>query len=258
MVENSINAVKEFWDTRPCNIRHSRSEFGTKQYFDEVEQRKYFVEPHIPIFAEFEKWNGKKVLEIGCGIGTDAVNFVRAGAKYTAIELSEKSIDIAKHRFSVFGLKGTFYLGSAEELTNIVPVESYDLIYSFGVIHHTPNPQNVANQVVNYMSRDSEFRLMLYAKNSWKSYMIEAGIDQPEAQSGCPIAYTYDFNDIQNLLRNYDVFNIRQDHIFPYIIDKYVNYKYEVHPWFKCMPKEIFDVLRSKLGWHNLIKCRTK
>ena len=96
-----IEKVKEFWDRRPCNIRHSPKPVGTREYFDEVEARKYFVEPHIPRFAQFERWRGKKVLEIGCGIGTDTINFARHGAQVTAVELSEKSLEIAKKRAEV-------------------------------------------------------------------------------------------------------------------------------------------------------------
>ena len=74
--EVSIEEVRDFWNRRPCNIRHSPKPVGTKEYFDEVEARKYFVEPHIPEFAQFQRWRGKKVLEIGCGIGTDSINFI--------------------------------------------------------------------------------------------------------------------------------------------------------------------------------------
>src|SRR3989338_4971935 len=133
-MKEKIEDVKEYWDGRPCNVRHSKEEIGTKKYFDEVEARKYFVEPHIPKFAEFEKWKGKKVLEVGCGIGTDTISFARNGAYVTAVELSEESLKIAKQRAKIYGLDKEikFYLANAEELTKFVPVEPYDLIYSFG------------------------------------------------------------------------------------------------------------------------------
>ena len=102
----TIETVAEYWNRRPCNLRHSPREIGSREYFDEVEERKYFVEPHIPAFADFPRWRGKRVLEIGCGIGTDAVSFARAGADYTGIELSEASLALARRRFALFGLRG--------------------------------------------------------------------------------------------------------------------------------------------------------
>jgi len=141
----SITEVKEFWDNRPCNIRHSKREVGTKEYFDEVEKKKFFVEPHIKSFSEFNLWNGKKVLEIGCGLATAGINFARNGADYTGVELSKESLDLAKKRFEVYNLNGNFHEGNAENLSEFLPKEKFDLIYSWGVIHHTPNPQKVIN-----------------------------------------------------------------------------------------------------------------
>ena len=113
----SIDSVRDYWNARPCNIRHSTREVGERAYFDEVEARKYFVEPHIPGFADFERWRGKRVLEIGCGIGTDTMNFARAGARVTAIDLSDRSLEIAKKRAEVFGLDNIeFHHGNAEAL----------------------------------------------------------------------------------------------------------------------------------------------
>lgn len=254
----SLDAVRDYWNRRPCNIRHSTAAIGTREYFDQVEARKYLVEPHIPLFSEFDKWKGKKVLEIGCGLGTAAVSFACAGADYSAIELSDESLKLARQRFEVYGLKGNFYSGNAEELSRVVPGQQFDLIYSFGVIHHAPHPEKIVAETRKFMGPQSEFRLMLYAKNSWKNILIEAGFDQPEAQSGCPIAFTYTQDEVRALMQDYEVIDIRQDHIFPYVVEKYVRYEYEFQPWFKAMPPEMFRALEQALGWHTLIRAKLK
>src|SRR6516225_4034640 len=122
-VDVQISQVRDYWNARPCNLRHSPAPVGTKDYFNQVEARKYFVEPHIPGFAEFERWRGKKVLEIGCGIGTDTINFARNGAKVTTVDLSDKSLQLAQQRIGVYGLQEQvqFYCGNAEELSLFVP-----------------------------------------------------------------------------------------------------------------------------------------
>src|SRR6267143_4247758 len=144
-----LEAVQTYWNARPCNLRHSTKPIGTAEYFNEVEWRKYLVEPHIPRFAEFERWRGKKVLEIGCGIGTDTINFARHGAYVTAVDLSDKSLEVARRRASVYELldRIKFYQGNSEELSRFLPVERYDLVYSFGVIHHTPHPGAVLDEL---------------------------------------------------------------------------------------------------------------
>jgi len=249
--DKNIESVIAYWNRRPCNLRHSNKEIGTIEYFNEVEKRKYFVEPHIPAFANFSEQKNKAVLEIGCGIGTDAINFIRAGAIYTGIDISLESINIARKRASVFGLNGTFLDINAEylEFDN-----EFDMVYSFGVIHHSPNPRKIIESIHRACKNGGELRIMLYAKNSWKSAMIESGLDQPEAQHGCPIALAYDYDDVARLLDGlFDVTSVRQDHIFPYVIEKYLNYEYEILPWFKDMPKELYEALNKKFGWHMLI-----
>ena len=103
------------------------------------------------------------------------------------------------------------------------------------------------------MDRSSELRVMLYAKTSWKNIMIEAGFDQPEAQTGCPVAFTYTQSEVRELLEGFEIKDIRQDHIFPFIVERYVKYEYEIMPWFAAMPKEMFAALEKTLGWHMLI-----
>jgi len=169
-----IEKIKNYWNNRPCNIKHSSKKIGTIDYFNEVEERKYFVEPHILKFAEFEKWKGKDVLEIGCGIGTDSINFARAGANLTVVELSDRSLDICKKRFELFDLKANFIQGNSENLCYLLKQagieKKFDLVYSFGVIHHTEKPEKIVEQVNNLLKNNGEFRLMVYAKYSFKLF----------------------------------------------------------------------------------------
>ena len=212
----TIDDVKKYWDDRPCNVRHSSKEIGTKEYFDEVERKRYTAEPHIPLFADFPAWKGKKVLEIGCGLGTEGINFARYGADYTGTDLSIESLNLAQNRFKVYNQKGRFFQGNAENLSSFMSVEKYDLVYSFGVIHHSPNPNLIIDQIYKYMDDSTILKIMLYAKNSWKNYMIDAELDQPEAQYGCPIANTYTEDEVFDLLHGLEILSIEQNHIFPY------------------------------------------
>lgn len=268
----SIEEVKNFWNKRPCNIRHSTKPVGTIEYFNEVEQRKYFVEPHIPEFAEFEKWRGKKVLEIGCGIGTDAINFVRHGAIYTGIELSSESMELTKKRFAEFGLPANLIVGNAEELDNLLsPDEQFDLIWSFGVIHHSPHPEKILQQCKSFLKDDGEIRMMIYSKISYKLFylMKETGIwdfsvldelisSYSEAQTGCPITYSYTFDGARKLFSDFTILDMKKNHIFPWQIQKYIKYEYEKEDCFKNLSDDFFKELESELGWHLLVRAQKK
>ncbi len=262
-----IERVQLFWDNRPCNIRHSLKAAGTREYFEEVEARKYFVEPHIPRFAQFERWRGKRVLEIGCGIGTDTISFARHGARVTAVELSEKSQELARRRVQVYGLQEQvqFYLGNGEELDRAVPAEPYDLIYSFGVVHHTPHPERVVAQMRHYVKRGSTIKLMVYHRRSWKVFWIlmtygkgqfwklaELVARNSEAETGCPVTYTYTRQEMRALLERHG-FRMTEawvDHIFPYRIADYVQYRYVKNWYFRAMPQPVFHWLERRFGWH--------
>jgi len=260
-----IDKVKEYWNRRPCNIRHSNKPVGSKEYFNEVENRKYMVEPHILSFANFEQWRGKKVLEVGSGLGSDTIRFARAGAIVTAIDYSEESIRLAKIRAKVYGLqdKITFVCANAERLSRGIPVETYDLIYSFGVLHHTPNPGMAMSEIRKFMGPHTQLKIMVYHKASWKA--LGARLQHPlwpadkaiamhsEAQTGCPVTYSYTRRTVRELLLGLKITDMFVGHIFPYVVPLYKKYEYKKVWYFRMLPKPLFRWLEKRLGWHLCI-----
>lgn len=254
-MQQDINAtVLKFWDDRPCNIRHSDKEVGTKEYFEEVTRRKYFVESHILDFANFDAYRGKSVLEVGCGIGTAAQSFMEAGADYTGIDVSPRSIELAQIRAKLFGLAGE--LRTADIQTIDFPDKKFDLVYSFGVLHHIADLDSALKNIHAMLKPGGEFKLMMYASNSWKGACIRSGLDQFEAQSGVPIAHMYTPEQIKDLLSEFTEIEIRQDHIFQWNIDDYKQYRYQKESWFEAMPEDLIRTLEKEFGWHLLITCK--
>jgi 2-polyprenyl-3-methyl-5-hydroxy-6-metoxy-1,4-benzoquinol methylase len=272
--ETSIERVRDYWNNRPCNLRHSSEPIGTRAYFDQVEARKYLVEPHIPGFAQYQRWAGRRVLEIGCGLGTDTISFARAGAHVTAVDLSGRSLELARQRAQVFGLQDRidFVEANAERLSEFVPAAPYDLVYSFGVIHHTPHPERVLEQIrTHYMGPRSTVKLMVYNRWSWKVLAIlfreahgafwrldEAVARNSEAQTGCPVTYTYTPRSATELLEKtgFQVEEVFVDHIFPYVVRDYVQYRYTKAIPFRWLPQPVMRGLERSLGWHLCVTAR--
>jgi ubiquinone/menaquinone biosynthesis C-methylase UbiE len=269
-----IQQVQAYWDARPCNVTHSEKPIGSREYFDEVEKRKFFVEPHLAEFADFPSVKDKKVLEIGCGLGTTTINFARAGAKkVTAVDFSKKSLELARQRAVVYGFSHLieFYHANAEELSNTVPREEYDLIFSFGVIHHTPHPEKVLEELHAYLAPGGAVKIMLYHRYSWKTLWIlfkyggfkfwrfsKLIAAFSEAQEGCPITYTYSKKEAEELFetKGFQAVSLKVDHIFPYRIQDYVQRRYVKVWYFRWMPQRLFRALEKKIGWHLCVTAR--
>lgn len=254
-----VSKIVDYWNTQPCNIKHSNADPNSPQYWNEITEKRYFVEPHIHQLAEFHKWQGLRVLEIGCGIGTDAEQFVRHGAHYTGIDISQNSIELCKKRFEIQELPGHFYCLDASEWSQLEFLGSFDLVYSMGVIHHHPNPRDIVANANKLVDSGGEFRFLLYASNSWKYAMIQAGLDQFEAQAGCPYAEPYDEGKIHALcLGLFDITEIAQTHCFMYNVEKYKRNIYELEPWFAAMSENMRSAIARHLGWHLCVKAKKK
>ena len=257
MSESLEARIKRYWNTQPCNIKHGTAQPGTKEFFEQVSVRRYRVEPHIPEFAGFHLWQGRRVLEVGCGIGSDAEEFAKAGAEYVGVDYSDQSVEIARNRFETLGLEGEFHNVDASDAKAMSNLGKFDLVYSYGVIHHFPAIGTIIDNARSVLNTGGEFRFMVYARNSWKQAMIYKGLDQYEAQAGCPYAKSFTKEDIAELLGSgWHIERLRQDHCFMYNVEAYKQGRYELEPWFAAMTDDMKDAIKEYLGWHLLVKAR--
>jgi cyclopropane fatty-acyl-phospholipid synthase-like methyltransferase len=253
MTDNLEQKIVDYWNRQPCNIKHSTSEIGTLEFFEENSNKRYKVEPHLRELAQFHLYQGKRVLEIGCGLGADAAEFVKNGAEYVGIDISDESVKLAQKRFEVMGLQGQFFVDNA--INDLSKYGKFDLVYSCGVLHHYPDIQKIFNNIHNVLVDGGDLRFFVYAKNSWKYAMIKAGLDQYEAQAGCPYAKAYTHDEIYELLEGkFEIARIRQAHCFMWNVEKYKQHIYELEPWFAAMSTEMREAVSEYLGWHLLVK----
>src|SRR2546423_4443851 len=158
-------SVHDFWQEHPCGSKFSDAETGTRQFFDRVEAHRYEKEWHIPAAADFPGTRGLRVLEIGCGIGTDGLQFARAGAVYTGVDLTEAAVDLARKNFASAGLRGEFRVADAERLD--FADESFDIVYSHGVLHHTPDVDSAVREIHRVLKPGGRALVMLYHRDSY-------------------------------------------------------------------------------------------
>ena len=257
MTQDIRERIIEYWNRQPCNIGHSDYEVGTAEYFEAVTAKRYRAEPHILDFAGFHLWRGARVLEIGCGIGTDAEQFARHGADYVGIDLSQDSLAICRQRFQILDLPGKFVHCDVTDVKALQVLGHFDLVYSYGVLHHFPGMRDHLENISTVMNSAAELRFMVYARDSWKYAMIQKGLDQFEAQAGCPYADAYTREEITELVQGlYKIERIRQDHCFMYNVPKYKQGIFELEPWFEAMEPTMRDAVKEYLGWHLLVKAR--
>ena len=157
--------VKEFWEAAPCgSVDAGPVEEGSLAFFEEVERQRYEGDDFMREVAGFDQWRDKKVLEVGCGLGTDLLQFARGGAEVYGIDLTEKGANLTRKRLGLYGLSGKISVGDSETL----PFASnhFDLVYSWGVIHHTPNTEAAAKEIVRVCKPGGRIMVMLYHRRS--------------------------------------------------------------------------------------------
>ena len=170
MANLNLKKVHDFWNSESCGERYAQGEDISKKFFNEKITR-YKLEPYIEEFANFNEFKDKDVLEIGVGFGCDHSQIALQNPKsLTGIDLTERSIYNTKLRFRQLGLKSSLKIDNAEKLS--FDDESFDSIYSWGVLHHSPDTQKCFDEVYRVLKPGGSAKIMIYHKFSPLGWML--------------------------------------------------------------------------------------
>lgn len=166
-----LSQVKAFWEDGACG-EHLYLKDRTKEGYRRHTEIRYQAEPMIPEFARFESHRGRRVLEIGVGLGADHQKWAEAGVDLAGIDLTERAVARTRERLALFGLRSDLRVGNAEALP--FPDASFDVVYSWGVLMCSPDPQRAIDEVWRVLAPGGTALLMLYHRYSFVGYMLWA------------------------------------------------------------------------------------
>jgi SAM-dependent methyltransferase len=156
--------VREHWDRQPCDSELSEREPASREFYLDVERQRYALQPHILECQSWIDWRGKRVLEIGAGVGTDARRMIGAGAQYTGINIDRGSTEATARGLRAFSLPGISLQRDARSLG--FSAGAFDVVYSFGVLQHIPEVERAVAEIERVLRPGGELLVMLYNRSS--------------------------------------------------------------------------------------------
>jgi SAM-dependent methyltransferase len=259
--------AREQWSQDPAGAVYGREhEFGTREFFDAVERHRYTeYAPWMPEVMGFNDFAGTRLLEIGCGMGTDLLQFARGGAAVTGVDLTARSIHISRHHFFIYGARGDFAITDGESLP--FADESFDVVYSNGVLHHTPDTAGAVREVHRVLRPGGQARVMLYHRGSayyWGQIILRHGLlggellrgHSPEEimsryvevneSGGRPLVKVYSRRQARNLFSMFREVKIQVEQLT----------RPELFILGRIIPEAIFRRLRRSVGGNVIISAR--
>lgn len=259
--------AREQWTQDPCGAKYgTKYEFATREFFDEVERHRYQeYAPWMPSVMGFDEFEGKRLLEVGCGMGTDLLQFARGGAVCTGVDLTPRSVEISSLHFGLYDMRADFVLGDGERLP--FADESFDVVYSNGVLHHTPDTAQAVRELHRVLRPRGIARVMLYHRNSlyyWTEIILHRGIlrghflrgHSPEEIMSRYVEYSE--HEARPLVKVYSQRQARK------LFEPFGEIKTEVEQMMReelrflrsLVSEKMFGRLRRSCGWNVIITAR--
>jgi len=245
--------VRAWWGEEPCGTRAAKHARGTRAYFEDIEADRYRREPEIHAFAQFTRYRGRRVLEVGVGAGTDFIQWTRAGADAWGVDLTPEAIQLVRERLAEYDLDGTVQVADAEALP--FADDEFDLVYSFGVIHHTPDTYKALGELIRVTKPGGEIKVMVYNRHSvaalfiWMRKALQRGVPWHGlkwaiAQLESPGTKAYTRREVETWAES---FQMREVHVSSW--RTYYDYQRGHHRIFQVLAKPLAALGGDRFGF---------
>lgn len=200
--------IKDYWNNNIHDVDLSEHELGTNEFFEDLKEYHFGKLDYLLPILHSPRYRDKDVIELGCSLGTDLVEFARTGARVTGVDLSEKSVELAKQNFSQKGLDGEFKVMNAEELE--YEDESFDLVYAHGLLQYTAHPDRAVEEAYRVLRPGGEAIFTVYNKYSWLNLMSVA-LKVDLEHTGAPVMRKYTSGQIKKMLERFSSIEINYE-----------------------------------------------
>jgi SAM-dependent methyltransferase len=242
---STVDTVRDFWQSHINNEYYTAAERASDSYFKEIEERRYTAHYHLPELFQSMAGADHSLLEIGCGIGVDSIQLAKRGFRVTAIDLTESALAVAEQFAGHRGVTIDFQSGNAERLD--FPDESFDAVYSFGVLHHTPDIERSVAELHRVLRPGGTAYVMLYHRDSLVNLVHRAlrlPYESPsDRKDHCPVVYTFSRSGARKLFREFSNVQVHSEYPFTHGFG----------PLTTKLPLGIRRRLGRAIGWHLMI-----
>jgi ubiquinone/menaquinone biosynthesis C-methylase UbiE len=164
------DSVREFWNAQSCGEVYAEGDSPAEKLAQQAREH-FILEPGLYQFAGFSQGTGKDVLEIGVGMGADHLEWARSSPRsLTGIDLTDRAIQFTHERLGFYGLHSDLQVADAESLP--FADSSFDLVYAYGVLHHSPDTAQAVREVYRVLRPGGSARIMIYHSHSLVGYML--------------------------------------------------------------------------------------
>jgi len=248
-----LEAIRKYWNEHIHDLAIAKHPVGTKGFFADLDEYRFDKLRYLPNVVDFNAYRGKKILEIGCGVGIDLIRFAKGGAHVTGIDLAQQSIQLAKKNFEYNALKADLRLMNGEALE--FADNSFDMVYAHGVLQYTADTGKMAKEMHRVLRSGGEAIAMVYNRRSWlngMSLVMKVELEHEDA----PVLKKYSIGEFKRMLALFSTTRIVPER-FPVASRLQKGWKAAAFnrifvPAFNLIPRFIV----RPLGWHIMAFCR--